>query len=273
MTGFRDLGTLEGPLLLFGGPYSNAHALAALGEVARGLGIPATRMICTGDVCAYAAEPERTVTMMRALGCPVIAGNCEIALGNRAPDCGCGFDEGATCDRLSVEWYRHADAAVSEESRGWMRALPAGLLLVQGERRYAVIHGGADAVNRFVWPVDPAEVKAAQIAMLEAAHGRIDGVICGHTGIPFVEDVGRHRWINAGAIGLPPHDGDARTSYAVMDGETVTIHRLEYDHAGAAETMVKAGMTAGYHAALTSGWWPSEDSFPGAMRVGRTALG
>ena len=50
-----DLGVLDGPVLLCGGPYSNAHALAAFTAEAKRLGVPASAMICTGDVVAYAA--------------------------------------------------------------------------------------------------------------------------------------------------------------------------------------------------------------------------
>ena len=43
---------LDGPALIFGGPYSNLQATAAvLAEAAR-LGIPAAHIICTGDLIA-----------------------------------------------------------------------------------------------------------------------------------------------------------------------------------------------------------------------------
>jgi len=141
-----DLGDLDGPVLLFGGPYSNRHATEALIVEAERRGIPPSRMICTGDVCAYAAEPERSTQMIRALGCPVIAGNCEDSLGEGAADCGCGFEEGATCDRLSMEWFNHASGEVSEASRDWMRGLPRRALFSHAGKRYAVIHGGAEQV-------------------------------------------------------------------------------------------------------------------------------
>lgn len=267
-----DLGELVGPILLFGGPYSNLHATRALMAEADRLGIPASRMICTGDVCAYAAEPEATTQAIRALGCSVIAGNCEDSLGSGADDCGCGFEEGATCSKLSVEWFNHANGAVSEPSRAWMRGLPGRALFSQAGKRYAVIHGGAEQVNAFIWPTDPPERKAREVALLERDHGPLDGVVCGHSGVPFVERVGSHAWINAGAIGLPGHDGDPRTSYAILEDGAVSLHRLSYDHEGAAAAMERSGLTAGYHQTLRSGWWPSEDSFPPEMRRGITSI-
>ena len=44
-----DLGELDAPVLLFGGPYSNLQATQALVELAKREGIPASHMICTGD--------------------------------------------------------------------------------------------------------------------------------------------------------------------------------------------------------------------------------
>jgi hypothetical protein len=67
-----DLGALApdaGPILVFGGPYSNIRALTALRRVADRLNIPAKRTICTGDIVAYCAEPAETVAAMRAWGC------------------------------------------------------------------------------------------------------------------------------------------------------------------------------------------------------------
>ena len=45
--------SLEPPVLVFGGPYSNLRALAALRQRADELGIPPSHSICTGDVVAY----------------------------------------------------------------------------------------------------------------------------------------------------------------------------------------------------------------------------
>ena len=267
-----DLGELSGPILMFGGPYSNLRATQALLAEAERLNIPAERMICTGDVCAYAAEAEETAQVVRALGCSVVAGNCEDSLGFNALDCGCGFEEGATCDRLSVEWFAHASKQVTEETRLWMRGLPGRVVFTHAGKRYVVIHGGAEQVNAFIWQTDGEERKAQELRLLEAALGPIDSVVCGHSGVPFIQKVGAYEWINAGAIGLPGHDGDPRTSFAVLENGAGEIHRLSYDHSGAAEAMERVGLTAGYHQTLRSGWWPSEDTFPPEMRRGVTSI-
>jgi hypothetical protein len=108
---------LQPPVLVFGGPYSNLRALAALRERADELGIPASHCICTGDVVAYCAEPEETTAAIRGWGCHVIAGNCEEQLAEAAEDFACGFEAGTECDLLAKGWYPFANARMSPESR------------------------------------------------------------------------------------------------------------------------------------------------------------
>ncbi len=271
----RNFGVLEGPVLLFGGPYSNFEATASLFERASLMGITGQRTICTGDVCAYCGNPAETARLVMGSGAHVIAGNCEVSLGERAADCGCGFEDGAACDRFAMEWFRFADEELDDGSRAWMRSLPGiGTFCAYG-KRYAVVHGAASAVNRFIWPVMSDSVLCDEIGLIEAALGPVDGVIAGHTGMAFerVVSIGERpvRWINTGAIGLPAHDGDVRTSFAVLTAEGVRFERLDYDHETASAAMRAAGLRAGYDRSLTSGYWPSEDSFPSEMRLGRVA--
>ena len=258
------------PILCFGGPYSNRHALEALMAEAARRGIPPARMICTGDVVAYCAEAAATLDAMIASGIPTVMGNCEENLAADADDCGCGFDAGSTCDLLSRGWYAHARAQISPRHRAWMTALPRRIDVTLGGRRLAVVHGGATEINRFLFPSAPDDVLAAEIAATGA-----EGVIAGHSGLPFTRQVGRAIWHNAGAIGMPADDGTPRTWFSVLAPEAgvpeagglrISHHALAYDHGGAAWAMREAGLAAGYAAALESGTWPSQDILPAEER-------
>lgn len=256
-----DFGHVSGPVLLFGSPASNLQALQALADLARDRPV-----ICTGDVAAYCAEPAATVAMLRELGWPVVAGNCERQLAADADDCGCGFGAGSACDLLSRSWYEHARRSLSSGHRSWMADLPDLGVFVQDGRRYAVIHGGATNVSRFLWPSSPEVDFAQEIAAIEAAAGTVDGVIAGHCGIAFQRQIGRHRWINAGSLGLPPHDGRPETRHAVLREGDAVIERLAYDHIAARAAMEAAGLDQGYHLTLTTGIWPSEEILPAELR-------
>ncbi|WP_162933025.1 metallophosphoesterase [Roseovarius sp. EL26] len=269
----RDLGQQNDPLLLFGGPYSNLQALTALRKQAEKQAISSDRMICTGDVVAYCSAPHETVKMIRDLGCPIVAGNCEKQLAARQDNCGCGFDAGSTCDLLSAGWYAHANLAVTDDDRVWMRNLPDIVVFTHFGRRFAVIHGGVSEISRFIWPVSVEEVFEQEVAQVQAIVGLVNGIIAGHSGIAFLRHVAGVEWINAGVIGMPANAGVATTQYITMCEGQAQIHALNYDHQAEQKAMRAAGLTQGYHDALVSGYWPSEDVLPSDLRRAVTASG
>lgn len=269
----RDLGTLDDTVLLFGGPYSNAQATSALLAAAQALGISSERLICTGDVVAYCGAPRKTVDLIRSAGAVVVAGNCEKQLGQRALDCGCGFQAGTTCDLLSNSWYKFAQSRMRDADCVWMNACPDILSFRHHGKRYAVIHRGVSDIARFIWEASSTEVYEEEGRLLEQAIGPVDAVIAGHSGIPFKRATPQGHWINVGAIGMPPHDGSSQTRFATLGAGAVTFHGLEYDVASAQAEMRAAGLTQGYEKALATGYWPSEDVLPPESRVRSFASG
>ncbi|SLN50362.1 Calcineurin-like phosphoesterase superfamily domain protein [Roseovarius albus] len=269
----QDLGQLRGPILLFGGPYSNLQALTALRAGAQELGIPNSNMICTGDVVAYCASPIETIAMIRDLGCTVVAGNCEKQLGEGRDNCGCGFEEGSSCDVLSVGWFAHASKQVGKDDRAWMRSLPDVVTFTLEGLRYAVIHGGLTDISRFVWATSAEKTFEEEIVEIIRAVGDVDAVIAGHSGIAFQRQILGVTWINAGVIGMPHHAGTPETQFVVLDGGQAHVRGLRYDSGAAHDAMLAAGLTQGYHTALLSGYWPSEDVLPPELRRAAMAKG
>ena len=214
----------------------------------------------------YCAEPVETAALMRTLGLPGIAGNCERQLADEADDCGCGFADGSACDLLSRGWYSFLRAAVDRDTRAWADDLPDLGTFTQSGRRYGVIHGGVTSNARFLWPSSAEADFLEEIMALEAVTGPLDGIVAGHSGIAFHRRIERHHWINAGVIGLPPHDGRPETRYAVLSEGEVIFERLDYDHGAARRAMERAGLTQGYHETLSTGIWPSEDVLPRELR-------
>ena len=112
-----DLGNIQGPFLIFGGAYSNLQATHAVINAAKGHGIPTERCMFTGDSIAYCGNPSETLNLLRNSGCRMIKGNCEIELAAESDTCGCGFEAGSTCERLSRGWYTFANQQVSADQR------------------------------------------------------------------------------------------------------------------------------------------------------------
>jgi predicted phosphodiesterase len=260
---------LDGPMIVFGGPYSNLQATRALLAEAERLGVPRERLLCTGDVVAYGADAAACCDAIMHSGIAVLAGNCEENLASGEADCGCGFEEGTQCDLLSRAWYAHAMRQVTPAQRGWMAGLPRRILLdLPDGRRLAVLHGGAADISRFLFASTPDAILAAEIAATGC-----DGVIAGHCGIPFARRLGHGVWINAGAIGMPADDGTPRAWFSLLtptaSGLCISILPLDYDHAAAAAAMRAARLPEGYAEALGSGLWPSCDVLPPAERARR----
>ena len=259
-----ELGTITGRILVFGGPYSNLRATAAIQAEASRLGIPAARVICTGDVVAYCAEPEETSRLVAAWGCHVVQGNCEQQIAEGADDCACNFDEGSACAVLAKGWYSFARARVSDAMRDWMRRLPGTIHFTAGGLRFRVVHGGVAQVNRWVFASD--KVIVAEECQAAAS----DIVIAGHAGVPFIAKSGRRTWFNPGVIGMPANDGTPEVWYGLVtptaDGVELSMHRLAYDHFGASAAMRRHGYANGYARALVTGLWPSLEVFPPTER-------
>jgi predicted phosphodiesterase len=261
----EQLGVLSGPVWLFGGCYSNLQATQALLELARQQQLPPRQLICNGDSVAYCADPQDTVALLRHHQVSVVQGNCEQALAEQAPDCGCGFEAGSSCSQLAESWYRYSQQRIDPESRRWMAQLPSQIRFELNGLKLVVTHGGLSRNNLFLFGSSP---RAAFEQELELAQADI--VIAGHSGIPFAYRAGTGYWLNTGAIGMPANDGSRDGWYLVLEscgqGLRCRWQRLRYDAELAAERMRAEGLSAGYQQALLSGLWPSNQVLPETER-------
>ncbi|MEX0694353.1 MAG: metallophosphoesterase family protein [Rhodospirillales bacterium] len=268
-----DLGVIDGSLLVFGGPYSNLQATEAMMREAQALGIPPARIICTGDVVAYAGEPAETTDAIMNWGITTVMGNCEESFGAEADDCGCGFEEGTACDVMSRQWYAYANACLNPAQRAWMRGLPGQVRFTLAGRRFAVVHGSAVSINTFVFAGSDDALKRESLDQLG-----VDAIIGGHSGVPFTQQLGTRLWHNAGVIGMPANDGTPRVWYSLIsregDGISIEIRPLDYDHGAAAASIRAKKLPTGYAGCLEDGLWPNMDVMPEAeqIKAGRPIL-
>lgn len=257
----KDLGVLSGSLLLFGGVYSNVAALRALKALAQAQHIPAERIICTGDIVAYGAQPEECVQMIRDWGIHNIAGNVELQLRSGAENCGCDFRPGSRCDTFSQHWYPYAQQQLSADSLQWMQSLPDHLRFTYTGYRMIVLHGGYRETSRYVFRSTPWAEKAD---ILAAAHA--DVAIAGHCGLPFAQQQGRQYWLNPGVIGMPANDGTPRVwcmlLQQVPDGFTYEHLSLTYDHLLAQRLMRERELPEAYAKTLSTGLWDNCEILP-----------
>src|ERR1700704_3923522 len=137
---------IDGPALVFGGPYGNLQAPAAVLRAGERRGIPPSRIICTGDLVAYGGDPVATIALVRDAGIHVVMGNCDEQLAQDAQDCGCGYPAGSAWGRLSSAWSAYGDAQVGRDARRWLAGLPRRIDVAIGGNRLAVIHGSVSRI-------------------------------------------------------------------------------------------------------------------------------
>lgn len=247
--------------LLFGGPYGNLQATQALLAEAKLLAIPPERILCTGDLVAYCGNPVETIDAIRDSGMSVVMGNCDEQLAASANDCGCGFEPGSACAKLSADWYSYADSVVRPDQRQWLATLPKRIDLTIAGRTLAAIHGSAQSINTFVFQGTPDSEKRHSLEMLEC-----DGIIGGHSGLPFTQFLESRLWHNPGVIGMPANDGTPRVWFSVIRptaaGLQIERRALSYDFEAAQTAMRRAGLPDSYRNALATGLWPSLDVLP-----------
>ena len=89
-------------------------------------------------------------------------------------------------------------------------------------------------------------------------------VVYGHIHRPYVRQIGNRTFANTGSVSLS-YDGDTRASYLLIEGQRVTIRRVEYDVESEANELLHSGLP---HAPwlcriLTSGrYYPPEIESP-----------
>lgn len=254
----KDIGNVEGKLLIFGGVYSNLQALEALKAVSDEQGFAPGNIICTGDIVGYCAQPEESVRLIKDWGIHCIAGNVEIQLRERQDDCGCDFNEDSRCDIFSRNWYAYAQRNVSETSLQWMDTLPDFLTFAHGGRNGIVVHGSYFETSDFIFKSTPAQKKVKNFEATKA-----DIILAGHCGLPFADEVEEKLWLNAGVIGMPANDADTRVWYATIEEDgTYNFHRLSYNNELTATLMQENNLPQQYAKTILDGVWDNCEILP-----------
>lgn len=257
----KNIGKVEGKILVFGGVYSNLQALQALKNYASTNGFVASQIFCTGDIIAYCSQPAECLALIQQWGIHTIKGNVELNLLDDADDCGCNFSEGGRCDVLSKQWYPYAKAKMNADHLSYIAQMPE-LLRFEYQGHHAImLHGTMDNISGYVFKSDNWAIKEA---ILKDA--KVSLALAGHCGLPFYDSEDALHWVNAGVIGMPANDGRANTWFATLDSidgkVKVQHHRLAYDHTKAADLMLANNLPAPYAETLVSGIWDNCEILP-----------
>lgn len=230
--------------------HGNATALeAVLKEVARER---PDAVLIAGDLVLNGPEPALVVDVLRSLPLAttlIVAGNTDIAAAD--------FDYGAAYPWMqdgvpdaivaAAEW---AHDALGEERVDWLRRLPT-------ERRWRAdddtlvlaCHASPGSQTAgFDQELDP-NVTLERVSRTDA---RV--IVCGHTHIPEIRDLGWKLIVNDGSAGYV-FDGDPTASWALIDledGEVrAEIHRTAFDALSVANAISARGLAGDVYRAAT----------------------
>jgi predicted phosphodiesterase len=257
----KNIGALNGKLLVFGGVYSNFQALEALQKIAEKEQIPPSNILCTGDIVAYCAEPEHCVQTVKNWGIHSILGNVEIQLRDDLDDCGCNFNDGSRCDIFSRQWYPYAQSKISQASKDWFHTLPDHLEFEYAGKKCLVVHGSYFETSGYVFKSTDWTKKQRNFEAVKT-----DVIIGGHCGLPFSDVQNTQYWLNAGVIGMPANDGTTRVWYMILEDKPFSFqhHAYEYDYLTTYQLMTNHCLPHQYAKTLKTGLWDNCEILPEA---------
>ena len=244
----------------FGGVYSNDLALEALLVDARTRGVQ--RLYCLGDLGAFGPSPDRACDILRQAGIPVIQGNYDSSVGNGLADCQCGYTDPRDnyFAKLSYDYtFRHT----SRENKTWLRKLPTEARIRVSPYRVLLCHGSPRKMNEFLWETTTSDTFLNWLFEKYNA----DIIVGTHTGLHWRREPSPNKhFINCGAIGRPPNDGQTTVVYTVINAEStsnndtasrleVDFVRLAYDYERLAAEMTSAGLPDEFIETIRTGWW------------------
>jgi len=225
---------------VIGDVHSNYEALTAVVTELRGEHVD--KILCTGDIIGYAAEPVQCIDLVRELNCTVVAGNHDYAAAGKFP-----------------AGYFHADARAAilwtaqQLTSGYIDFLK-NLPLVEELNGITLVHASLNHPEFFDYITSGAD------AQLNFDILKTQICFYGHTHVPlaiFLEKGSMHVdrgcvfdvsnadkvLINVGSVGQP-RDWDIRASYAIYDAKKkiVQIKRVKYNIHDAVNKIYKAGL-------------------------------
>lgn len=238
---------------VLGDIHGNIEALGAVLDALEARGV--RRILCVGDVIGYNADPDACIALLRSRGAQVIAGNHDL-IGTRR----LGFERCSNKARYSLQRTRRK---LSAESRHWLHALPANLLV---EGRIALVHGGVRDVQLYM--TTPMHIgRNAEFLRHDFPTARV--CFFGHSHEQRLyhvagDEVHRlngdsHRlsrdalyFINAGSVDAQRKREHRLAEFALFDSDSwaVDFHRVRYD---AAATEAKAAV-GGYRITPFTDW-------------------
>ncbi len=221
---------------------SDVHGnLAALQAVLADIEQKGADTVCSaGDLVGYGPFPYEVIGLFKEKRIASVMGNFDYTIGNSRVICRCRYkdEEWARIGEASIKWTLEN---TTEKNKEFLRQLPFEMAVGTDNYSVRIVHGSPRRNYEYM-DLDLAEEKVSRLLFMCQA----DILVCGHTHIPYVREIGNKLVVNAGSVGQPKH-GDPRASYCIIeiDGKArAEVHFVEYDFTSTAAAIIKQGLDA-----------------------------
>lgn len=218
-----------------------------------------TKYMCLGDVIGYGPNPVEVARIAREKFTVSLRGNHEEAMVT-------GKHRFNPYAAYAIDWTREQINNEIDSGTGLFGKKTSSLMKWFEERqtfsltdRKLMVHGSIyDPVHDYVdEPENPIEAEQ-MIETLKRDFAGFDICFAGHNHTPFMATQmgtiiphdqyntyripeGHRAYICVGSVGQP-RDRDPRASFAILDGEQISFHRLAYDVEKTSKKVLAAGM-------------------------------
>jgi diadenosine tetraphosphatase ApaH/serine/threonine PP2A family protein phosphatase len=170
-----------------------------------------------GDVVGYGAQPGECIDLLQSFHVTNILGNHDSYITR---------NENCPRSRVVSQIIEYQRAVLSSNQVNWLR----NSLDFLRKEELLFVHGGPD---------DPCDQYLYTVSRNTVPDG-VRWLFSGHTHVQLLVDFNGLGYCNPGSVGQP-RDGDSRAAYAILDGETVQLHRIAYDIDRTVAAMKAAG--------------------------------
>jgi len=187
-----------------------------------------------GDLAHGGANPADIIDQVRSLRWPGVRGNTDEMLWS--PESLTQFAArqpklGPLLSRIQ-EMIPSTLASIGEERLRWLEGLPN----LHSQEGLSLVHASPNDCWRAPMPSAGDEELRNTYSSLRAPI-----VVYGHIHRPYIRRLQDIIIANTGSVSQS-YDGDRRASYLVMDGESITIRRVEYDVEDEAKELLRSGL-------------------------------
>jgi len=185
-----------------------------------------SEIYCLGDVVGYYSQVNECCDELRLRNIPCVMGNHDWYIAS-----------GGYCSRSQSvnDCLSYLRGVITVENIEWLRSFPIQRFI----QNIHMVHGGwADPIDEYLNPN-------------EEYFSRIQGdfFASGHTHLQSLNQFTNKTYCNPGSVGQP-RDNDPRAAFAVIHGDRITLHRVDYDIEKVFGLMHKAGFNDHYYSCL-----------------------